>query len=79
MYIWISCSICFGQTAHVFGCFSVCVQMQQHLLPFPWPIRCTCTRFIETLAEVSSRTGSEEQGQMYIYIYMDILFDLLQT
>ena len=32
--------------------------------------RCTCTRFIETSAEVSSRTGSEEQGQMYIYIWI---------
>ena len=63
---------CFGQTAHVFGCFSVCVQMQQHLLPFPWLIRCTCTRFIENSAEVSSRTGSEEQGQMYIWIFCSI-------
>ena len=48
----------------------VCVQMQQHLLPFPWLIRCTCTRFIETSAGVSSKTGSEELGQMYIYIYI---------
>ena len=65
---------CFGQTAHVFGCFSVCVcvQMQQHLLPFPWLIRFTCTRFIETSAEVSSRTGSEEQGQKYIWICCSI-------
>ena len=50
----------------------VCVQMQQHLLPFPWLIRCTCTRFIETSAEVSSRTGSEEQGQMYIWIFCSV-------
>ena len=49
----------------------VCVQMQQHLLPFPWLIRCTCTRFIE-ISEVSSRTGSEEQGQMYIWIFCSV-------
>ena len=38
----------FGQTAHVFGYFSVCVQMLQHPLPFPWLIRCKCFCFILT-------------------------------
>ena len=56
----------------LFLCVCVCVKMQQHLVPFPWLIRCTCTRFIETSAEVSSRTGSEEQGQMYIWIFCSI-------
>ena len=42
--------------AHVFGCFSVCVQMPQHPLPFPWLIRCKCFRFFLTNSATLSRS-----------------------
>ena len=85
MYIWIFCSICCKHDATngasdrllTFLAVSVCVcvQMQQHLLPFPWFIRCKCNRFIETSASWNETRRSRhlEQSQLYTWIWCNSL------
>ena len=76
-----------GRTAHVFGCFSVCVQMPQHPLPFPWLIRCKCFRFILTKLSKTQRkchllrTWCNERslGQTaHVFGYFSVCVQMLQ-